>query len=111
MIGELDICGTVRSRLVRNAARMERCTIEVVGVCCHDVATTVLAHLRNLDDCGIGLKPGDDCAVFACVRCHDWLDGRICFPDAEKLRDWYIARALVRTHRRLIRRGVFVVKP
>jgi hypothetical protein len=51
---------------------------------------------------GVGIKPADDEAVYACAYCHDRLDGRVPWL-AEDGSGWtwwqYIAWAIVRTIR------------
>ena len=101
----------MKSQAIRNAARGEACTLQIAGICNHDAETTVLAHLRIFGGGGIGLKPSDLCAAFACSRCHDYIDGRY-RPLAGQVVDidWYIARAIWRTHERLVALGVLTVK-
>lgn len=48
----------------------------IPGVCNHDSATVVLAHLKRGGWCGT-VKPPDICGVWACSSCHDAIDGRI----------------------------------
>lgn len=36
----------------------------------------VLAHIRMAGNCGVGLKPPDDCSLFLCQMHHDEMDGR-----------------------------------
>ena len=60
---------------LREAARGQRCTLRL-PCCNHDPETTVLAHLRLFGMAGIGEKPDDWCAVFACSACHDAIDRR-----------------------------------
>lgn len=60
---------------LRQSAKGQECTLNVVGVCNYDRDTTVLAHLRNPNK-GMGNKGDDWHAVFACSACHDALDNR-----------------------------------
>lgn len=89
--------------LIRKAAREEKCTLNIAGVCNYDPATVVLAHLRWLGGCGTGIKPNDLQAVFACSLCHDYIDGRRSGLSKED-RDFYALRALARTHIRLAKK-------
>lgn len=67
---------------IRRAARGQDCTLQILGVCNGDPATTVLCHSNQLaDGKGMGLKAPDSAAVFACSSCHDVLDGRAPRPD------------------------------
>jgi len=63
------------SPALREAARGQPCTLRL-PCCNHDPETTVLAHLRLFGMAGIGEKPDDWCAVFACSACHDAIDRR-----------------------------------
>jgi hypothetical protein len=84
---------------LRKLARGQPCFMNVAGVCNYNSETVVLAHFRWLGGCGIGMKPSDLSAAFACMACHDWLDGRTKPPSPETYesdRNFYAARALVR---------------
>ena len=99
----------IESKKARDSARGEDCTLNIVGVCNHDPSTTVLAHLPDDSGCGkMGGKSDDvGCAVYACSACHDVLDARAI--DAEYhnfLANFYQLRALKRTIRRMIEKGV-----
>jgi hypothetical protein len=60
---------------------------------------------------GMGIKPHDSEAVFACAHCHDRLDGRVPIWYAEgESRFEYIARALIRTLRIQREAGVLIYK-
>ena len=85
---------------IRQSARGETCTLRLLGVCNHDPATTVLAHLRVFGAAGMGQKPADYAAVYACHACHDALDRRDMMSAGQcGMED--ILRALLETHRRL----------
>jgi hypothetical protein len=88
------------------AAQDEVCTMRIEGVCNHDRATTVLCHIRDYGHGGIGLKPQDSAGVFGCSACHDVLDRRVHNGLFERDRHWYIGRALIDTHIRMIAMGV-----
>ncbi|WP_163557553.1 nuclease domain-containing protein [Halomonas sp. NO4] len=100
----------IRSKQVRDAARGERCTLQILGVCNHDDSTTVLSHLPD-ESHGMARKGDDISACFACHACHDVIDGRRDWPEGEaEHREWYMRRAQTRTLRRLIERGIANVK-
>jgi len=65
----------ITSPALRSSARGKDCTLRL-PCCNHDQETTVLAHLRLFGAAGIGQKPADWCAVFACAACHDAIDRR-----------------------------------
>lgn len=59
----------------RNSAKGQPCTLRL-DCCNHDPATTVLAHIRAFGWGGMGQKPHDFLAVYACSACHDCIDRR-----------------------------------
>lgn len=98
----------LRSAKLRDAARGEECTLQIFGCCVGGTETTVLAHLHD-ETFGRGQKADDTSAVFACYGCHDEIDGRTRKTEGEDL-TWYKLRALQRTVRRLVERGVLSVR-
>ena len=80
---------TIRSKKLRDSARGQDCLMSVPGVCNHNPETTVLTHIRSHTSKGIGQKPHDLLAVWACSGCHDWYDGRTHAKDANAMRDDY----------------------
>lgn len=82
------------SKKLRDSARGEVCTFNVVGVCNYNPETTVLAHLPVEI---AGTKSTDLSAAFACSDCHDWLDRRSRSPCADEDREFYMRRANIRT--------------
>lgn len=62
------------SRYLRDSARGQPCLVRLPGICNHDPATTVLAHLNGG---GMGTKKSDLFASFACSSCHDVVDVRV----------------------------------
>lgn len=89
---------------LRRSAKDEACTLNIAGVCCYDPKTVVLCHISDFDGGGMGLKAGDLCAVYGCHLCHARLD-------AKKVDDryFYIARAIVRTHERMVEKGLLSI--
>ncbi len=61
---------------LRKSARGQQCHLRLPGICNGDPETTVLAHIRRGGVAGMGQKPPDVCAVFACNNCHDYMDHR-----------------------------------
>ena len=80
---------------MRKAARGKACTLRIPTVCNGNPETTVLAHVRRPWNAGVGMKPSDLHAVFACSACHDELDGRTRMVDRELLQR-FIVDALLR---------------
>ena len=62
---------------ITKSARGEPCQIRLAGYCNHNPETTVLAHYRLADYCGMGIKPPDFMGAYACSACHDAVDGRV----------------------------------
>lgn len=88
---------------LRKSARGKPCTLRFPGICNHDWSTVVLAHVTEKGNHGMGLKPPDTSAVYACSSCHDVLDGRVQvkgerFVQEEEIRRVCVAMALKRTH-------------
>lgn len=87
---------------------MEECTFNIVGVCNYNPETTVLCHLPDESN-GMGKKSDDISAAYGCSSCHDVIDKRR-IPSYEYDLDWYMRRAMVRTWRKLIEKGLIIVK-
>ena len=60
---------------LRKLARGQDCQVRLPG-CLFGSETVVLAHVRRGGTAGVGQKPPDLCAVYACARCHDIIDQR-----------------------------------
>lgn len=100
----------IRSTRIREAARGQACTLQIVGVCNGDWSTTVLAHLPD-ESHGIARKSDDLSSCFACDACHSVIDGRAKWPPPEaEYSDWYLRRAQMRTWRVLVDLGVVAIK-
>lgn len=100
----------IRSKKVRDAARGQPCTVNIVGVCNGQSETTVLAHLPDQSH-GVGLKAHDLSACFACDACHTVLDGRAKWPPMEEEhKDFYMRRAQTRTLVALYDMGILSIK-
>jgi hypothetical protein len=95
----------IRSNKLRQSARGEACTLQILGVCNHNPETTVLAHLPS-EQHGMALKADDTCSCFACSACHDCIDRRRIVPEFEERRHWYLLRAIQRTTARWFERGI-----
>ena len=60
---------------LRKLARGQPCLVRLPG-CDGGGESTVLAHYRLAGLCGVGMKPPDYIAAWACARCHDAIDFR-----------------------------------
>lgn len=97
----------IESKALRDSARGEECTVEIMGICLHDPETTVLAHLPSEFK---HTKPSDLSSCYACDACHAVIDRRRDAPFFEQERDWYLRRAMVRTWTRFVEKGLIQVK-
>ena len=93
------------SQKLRDSARGQLCTLEIVGVCNHDPATVVLAHLQS-EVKGAATKSDDWNACFACSACHTHLDEQW-LPSGWA--SWYSLRALQRTQKIWRDAGLIVI--
>lgn len=80
---------------LRELAKGQQCMVRLVGICNWNQETTVLAHLRRANVAGVGQKPPDTCAVWACSACHDEIDRRTREHDTKEI-DGDLLDALVR---------------
>jgi hypothetical protein len=97
------------SKKVRDAARGQQCTLQIVGVCSYDTSTVVLAHLPD-ESHGMGRKSDDISACFACDNCHSVIDGRVKHYLEPADKENYMRRAMVRTWRKLVEMGVIKIE-
>lgn len=99
----------IRSQKLRDSAMGEACTLEAPGVCNGYPETTVLCHLPD-ESHGMSRKSDDFCAAYACSNCHDLIDGRHYLQAKAKMNiEWYLRRAMVRTWRRMIEKGLIKI--
>lgn len=95
----------VVSQKLRDSARGQACTFQIVGICNHDPATTVLAHLPS-EVAGRATKSDDWHAAFSCSACHEEID-------QHRLSEWgelyYCFRALYRTQKIWRDAGLIVI--
>lgn len=92
----------IRSQAILDSAKDESCTI-----CDVKDGTVVACHL-NAAWAGKGMgQKADDLAIFyGCYKCHTKYDS----PKLVMHEDWEIMRALYRTWRRLVEKGVITIK-
>lgn len=103
----------IRSKAIRRAARGQRCTLNLPGICNYDSETVVLAHIRD-DHFGRSQKASDTSGMFCCSACHAAYDlARTGLDELSLLR--LVFRAYQRTIERLVRLKVLLcdedVKP
>lgn len=92
----------VQSKALTQSARGRPCTVRWTG-CTYDPETTVLAHLRGPWALGIGTKPPDFFAIYACEHCHRQQENRL-VPWEE------LMRALCETQTQMAREGLITVR-
>ena len=100
---------TIRSQKIKDAARGEDCTLQIVNVCNENPYTTVLIHLP-FKGSGFGRKETDISSCFSCSDCHDVVDRRVKNTEFELHRHFYLRRAMVRTWAKLIEMGLVIIK-
>ncbi|HGM5907071.1 MULTISPECIES: DUF1364 domain-containing protein [Serratia] len=91
------------SKLTKEA-RGRECQVRIPGVCNFNPETTVLAHYRLAGTCGTAIKPDDTQAAWACSACHDEVDRRTRFIDANDARLMH-AEGVMRTQEILRKEG------
>lgn len=99
----------IRSKALRDSARDELCTLNIVAVCNYDSMTTVLCHLPD-ESHGMALKADDISSCYGCAACHAAIDGRLKFDLSEEERQFYMRRAQIRTLRRMVEKGLISIK-
>ncbi len=94
----------------RRSAKDKACSLRLHG-CTGGLldGTTVLAHIRTTGT-GVGRKPNDSMAVYACAHCHDVIDGRKSSGMMEKEVQGRIIAGLAETHAAMIDQGVLILK-
>ncbi len=95
----------IRLKKIRGSARGQECTVNA-PMCNYRPETVVGAHYGEPGEKGTALKPNDTSLVYACSDCHDFLDGRVAYPQYDDEREWYWFRAMRRTWAKLIENGV-----
>ena len=96
----------IRLKKIRDSARGQDCTANIVSVCNYDIDTTVFGHFGEPDEKGQSLKPDDTSGAYLCSCCHDVLDGRVPYNFELGERLWYWFRSCRRTWKLLIENGV-----
>lgn len=101
--------GTIRSKAMTDSARDEECTVRIVGICNYRTDTTIWAHLPD-ESKGGSTKADDISGCYSCQACHDAMDGRRKTALTAEDREFYMRRAMVRTWRRLLDKGIVTIK-
>ena len=106
----------MKSKPIRDSARGQRCTMQIVGVCNGNPETTILAHLPD-ESHGMAKKADDISSCYACSACHDATDGVKSadvsaddWHEFQNHKEWYMRRAMVRTWRKLFEQGLLTIK-
>lgn len=95
----------MKSTAITRSARDEQCTLQIVGWCNRDPATTVYAHFP--DGTGGSNKLGGDIGNggYACSDCHNVIDNRVKHRVPKEDLEFYMRRSVRRTLWRLIEKG------
>jgi hypothetical protein len=80
--------------------------VRVPGVCNHDRATTVLAHVRIIGVSGMSMKSPDWFGAWCCSACHDYVDGRGWTKADPYGRRLFLLEGMVLTQHELMKRGL-----
>lgn len=89
------------------SAKGETCTVRIPGVCNHNPATVVFAHINGG---GMARKRSSIHGAYACSECHAFLDGGYAqFLWSRQMRDAEHLRAMLETQERMIKNGVLVL--
>ena len=99
----------MKSKALRDSARGQDCTFQIVGVCNYNPETTVLCHLPD-ESHGMSRKSDDFSAAFGCSACHDVVDGRSACPEYREHQYFYNFRACMRTIRAWSEMGLISIK-
>lgn len=99
----------IKSDILREAARGEECTFNIVGVCSYDPLKSMLCHLPDESN-GMGTKSHDICAGVGCYECHQVVDGVIECDEYRFNRYFYNMRAMVRTWVVFFNKGIFSIR-
>lgn len=89
---------------LRDQAEMRPCMVRLPGICSHNDAETVLAHVRLAGITGTGLKAPDLLGAWACMHCHSEVDGRTRHLERDFVRLAFY-EGVLRTQNLLIREG------
>jgi hypothetical protein len=92
----------IRSKAIRQAARGQRCTLNLPGICNYDPETVVLAHIHD-DEFGKARKADDTSSMFACFACHTAYD-----THRTGLSELDLVTLVLRAHFRTLRRLVLL---
>ena len=90
---------------LRRAAQGKPCMVRLPSICNHNPDTVVLAHIRRGGVAGIGQKPNDLIACYACDACHSEIDRRTRHMTTTEL-EGYILDGLCRTLDAVVREGL-----
>ena len=100
---------TRKYKKLRDSARGEDCTLQIHPYCNGNPETVVLCHLSTPNNSGMGIKPPDWFAVYACSDCHDIIDGRTWKGFTEEEKMVFESNALFRTWQRMIEKGLIKI--
>jgi len=97
----------VKSKKIRDSARMAPCQVREVGICNGNPETVVFAHVNGG---GMGMKNSDLFGAYACSSCHSWLDGGyIGLGHDRAYRDLSHLEAVMRTQKILLNLGYVTI--
>lgn len=92
---------------ITESARGEECTVRIPGVCNWNKETVVFAHLNGA---GVAMKDSDLFGCYSCSNCHSYIDYGYAKTLDRTHRDILHLQAMVRTQRKLMEKGLVVLK-
>jgi hypothetical protein len=98
----------MKSQKLRDSARGQDCTFQIVDVCNGDSNTTVLCHLPD-ESHGMAKKADDFCAGFGCSSCHADIDNVSRSTEYANHAAFYNNRANRRTIRKWLEMGLIKI--
>jgi len=96
----------LKSKKIRDSARMESCQIRLPGVCNQNPETTVFCHDEGG---GTGNKVSDIFGAYGCSDCHDMVDGRVPNIFVECCLERFFTQGILRTQQILIDKGLIKI--
>lgn len=105
MIHNPALLPKLRSPAILAAASGQPCALRLPGICNHNPATTVAAHLPGIGK-GVGTKVSDLHVAFSCSACHAAIDHHAYEPLTDAMVLDAMLRGLGETQARLVGMGI-----
>ncbi len=97
----------IKSKKLRDSAKGEDCTLNIVGACNYNPKTTVLCHFPSEI---AGTKSTDLSAGYGCSACHGVIDRRNPLIEiSDEYREFYMRRSQYRTLHKFIEKDLIKI--